>query len=345
MKKTDRHIAVSVIMPVYNSAEFLREAAESILNQDFDRYELLLVDDGSTDGSGKICDELAGSDPHVRVFHQKNSGMCAARNAGMREAEGEYITFCDNDDVVLPGFLAQPYALAEKTGADAVRFCRKRIVTRDDEVLFFTETGGFPETFIPAEQIGSRYADIKSAGNAVWAGMYRRAFLAENDLFFDEEMRYGYEDTYFNLQCLHCGASIALLPETLYIWKCRMEHSTSGKFHTELIAAIKKCILLENTLAEEYDIGRKNSGLLTQVLTKEYISDLYFRMAPERSVNLSDTDRKKILEEFRDDRELLFIPSFAGAVKTLRSGWKNLLIWELFLHRKTWLLYRLIYRR
>ena len=89
---------VSVIMPVYNLRDYIREAVESVLKQTEPRFELLLIDDGSTDGSGAIADEYAGQDPRVKVFHTENRGVSAARNRGMDEARGEWLFFLDGDD-------------------------------------------------------------------------------------------------------------------------------------------------------------------------------------------------------------------------------------------------------
>jgi glycosyltransferase involved in cell wall biosynthesis len=91
---------LSVIVPVYNAAPFLRDCVESLLSQRFADFEVILVDDGSTDGSGAICDELAGKDPRVVVVHKENGGACSARNCGIDHAQGEFIVFVDGDDLV-----------------------------------------------------------------------------------------------------------------------------------------------------------------------------------------------------------------------------------------------------
>lgn len=89
---------LSVIVPVYNTEKYLRECVDSILAQTFTDFELILVDDGSTDSSGAICDEYAGKDPRIQVIHQKNGGITVARKSGVRAACGEYVTFVDSDD-------------------------------------------------------------------------------------------------------------------------------------------------------------------------------------------------------------------------------------------------------
>ena len=89
---------LSVIVPVYNTEKYLRECINSILAQTFTDFELILVNDGSTDGSGAICDEYADKDPRIRVIHQQNGGITVARKSGVRAARGEYVTFVDSDD-------------------------------------------------------------------------------------------------------------------------------------------------------------------------------------------------------------------------------------------------------
>ena len=112
--------AVSVIVPVYNSEEYLTECIQSILNQTLSDIELILVDDGSTDSSGKICDNFAGSDKRVKVIHKKNSGAAAARNTGLEYACGEFIGFVDSDDWIEPSMYSIMYESAKSNDADIV---------------------------------------------------------------------------------------------------------------------------------------------------------------------------------------------------------------------------------
>lgn len=114
---------VSVIVPVYNVEEYLSPCLDSILRQIYQDFELILVDDGSTDGSGAACDLAAGTDPRIRVIHKQNGGLSDARNCGMRLAKGKYITFIDSDDTVAPDFLSTLVIKAETQNADIVQ-CR-----------------------------------------------------------------------------------------------------------------------------------------------------------------------------------------------------------------------------
>lgn len=114
MKKT----FVSVVVPVYNVEPFLPECVESILAQTWQNYEVILVDDGSTDSSGKMCDDYARKNTRVRVIHKKNGGLSSARNAGIDIALGNYIAFVDSDDAVHPDYLKVLVEIAEGLDAD-----------------------------------------------------------------------------------------------------------------------------------------------------------------------------------------------------------------------------------
>ena len=113
---------ISVIMPVYNVEKYLAESIESVLAQDHDQLELILIDDGSTDHSGEICDRYADRDSRVRVIHQKNGGAAAAKNAGLRVASGTYLSFVDSDDFLQPNVFGYMLQVLKNNHADAAQF-------------------------------------------------------------------------------------------------------------------------------------------------------------------------------------------------------------------------------
>ena len=110
---------ISVIIPVYNVEPYLRKCLDSVVNQTYRNLEILVIDDGSTDGSGAICDEYA-SDRRMRIFHTENRGLSCARNLGLDEAKGEWIGFVDSDDWIEPDMYEALLKKAEETGADIV---------------------------------------------------------------------------------------------------------------------------------------------------------------------------------------------------------------------------------
>ena len=118
---------ISIIVPVYNAAPYLEECLESIAAQTYTGFECILVDDGSTDSSGAICDDFCRKDSRFRVIHQENSGVGFARNRGLDQARGTYIQFIDSDDVVLPGMLQAAATLIQSGAYDWVSWNAARI--------------------------------------------------------------------------------------------------------------------------------------------------------------------------------------------------------------------------
>ena len=108
--------SISIVVPIYNVKDYLEECVESIKNQTYEDYELILVDDGSTDGCGEIVDRLADSDERIIAIHKANGGLSDARNAGIKIAKGEYITFIDSDDGIEVDYLEKMITLADTTG-------------------------------------------------------------------------------------------------------------------------------------------------------------------------------------------------------------------------------------
>ena len=109
-----KDIKVSVIVPVYNAEKYIKRCLDSILAQSYRYFEVLLIDDGSTDNSGKICDEYALNDNRIRVIHKENSGVSATRNIGITEAKGDYIAFVDSDDYIRSDMFEKMVKNAEK---------------------------------------------------------------------------------------------------------------------------------------------------------------------------------------------------------------------------------------
>ena len=184
-------VTVSVIMAVYNSEDYLPTAVESILSQGLRRFELLLVDDGSRDRSGAICDQFAAQDERVIALHKENGGMCHARNYALEHARGEYVTFVDNDDTMLPGFLADNYRLAHAHDADCIRFGRWR-ETQDAQGGVLHRSEAVPHEFalVEHEDFGARYAELRYDTEGVWTGLYRRSMIDRGSLLFDESLRH-----------------------------------------------------------------------------------------------------------------------------------------------------------
>ena len=238
-------VRISVIIPVYNAAATLRDAVTSILQQNVDDLELLLVDDGSTDGTAFVCHELSALDPRVKVVTQRNAGICAARNRGLSVATGEYIAFCDDDDVFFFFFLKLLTKAADKTQADVVR--------GDYRLLRQQPDGTFREQVHPAGVVCSIERDgygtfLQNSGpQFVWNALYRRTIL--QDLRFDERCRYGLEDFIFNLAVYAVTDRVVYLPKCVY---CHYERAQSTSQCQSAQAMKARVRALEPWMAAEY---------------------------------------------------------------------------------------------
>ena len=180
---------ISVIAPVYNVAQYLPQCVDSILSQDYEDLEVILIDDGSTDASGEICDRYGASDSRVRVIHQKNGGAAAAKNAGLRLATGDYLTFADSDDYLEPGAYGFLMKILLETGADAVQGCFREVYQNHTEEQRIQE-----ETLEGYDYLLRFPKDFSCA--LLWNKLYRRSIY--DGVFFEEGHKI--DDEYFTYQ-------------------------------------------------------------------------------------------------------------------------------------------------
>jgi len=241
---------VSVIIPVYNSEKYVRTAVESILKDPLDDFEIMLIDDGSTDSSGEICDELQNEYSKIVAYHKTNGGMCSARNFALQHAKGEYVTFMDNDDLCHEGFVSDNYKVAKKYNADIVRFGREYLVLDHGKTIHRDIYQPKKEIAYYNEDIYNHYEEIRES-NGVWTGMYKKSFLDEFGIRFDETLRHGHEDTLFNLDAYKHAKTIAMNPHSYYVWMRRYEHSSSAKLNQNRLDGIYKALKVENDLMTE----------------------------------------------------------------------------------------------
>lgn len=211
----------SVIMPVYNVAPYVEKCARSVLAQTEQDLELILVDDGSTDSSGALCDGLSKEDSRVRVIHQENAGLGGARNRGIEEALGEYLLFVDSDDWLEPGILESARKAAEKTGADLVFFNFRTVDEAGNALSEFREAQPKNQPLSIAE-----HKDIYLASPCAWNKLYRAA------LFRDTGIRYPgrvwYEDIRTTLKLLLAADRAVFLDDIGYNYLLRQGSITNN---------------------------------------------------------------------------------------------------------------------
>lgn len=220
---------ISIIIPVYNVEKYLTECLDSILSQTYTDFEVILVDDGSPDNSGTICDEYAQKDMRIRVIHQKNAGVSAARNNGIEQSRGEWITFIDSDDWICSNYLCN-FHLEESAGIDLVIQGLEYFNQRDG---YFFSPRSFNECVLKREdfQYGFAQNRLMELGYPVGKA-YRRDLLNLNNLRFDTRLSF-HEDHIFVLDYYMLCNTIRLVDATDY--KYRYYHtgsSLSSKRHS-----------------------------------------------------------------------------------------------------------------
>lgn len=209
---------ISIIVPVYNTENYIHQCLDSVLAQTFRDFELILVDDGSPDGSGAICDAYAKKDARVRVLHKKNGGVSSARNAGLDAARGEYVVFIDSDDCVNEGYLSGLLSAAEQnSGRDTLVLCDYQPFNEDGD-----EKRRFPEAF-SAEFDGGTAQNFRELVFGFrlfppYCKLYRRDIIEENALRYSTEIRTA-EDFDFNMRYLQAIDRIVYVPQADYRYR------------------------------------------------------------------------------------------------------------------------------
>lgn len=232
---------ISVIVPVYKVETYLPACVESILAQSFRDFELILVDDGSPDNCGAMCDAYAREDPRIRVIHQKNGGLSAARNSGMEIARGDYMTFIDSDDLVATEYLAALLRAAE-TGDAAISVCRyRKFSDKAAPELIQSASGIDGKLHSGREAVIALYEGRAEVPVNACAKLFQRALMA--DLRFPEG-RIHEDQAVVPLACYR-AERVAELPAELYFYRDRSESITTERFSLKRyddIWAIDRCI-------------------------------------------------------------------------------------------------------
>ncbi len=207
-----RNETISVIIPVYNVAAYLPECLDSVLNQNYRDLEVILIDDGSKDDSGRICDDYAARDSRIQVIHQENGGGAAAKNAGLRIASGEYLSFVDSDDYLEPHVYRYMLDLLKTTDSDAAVFAYRNV--------FRSRTEEYCPMMEKRELTGKEYLvqftkDWTCA--LLWNKLYKRSLF--EGIFFEEGHKI--DDEYFTYQGIMNARKVVCDDKIIYNYRRR----------------------------------------------------------------------------------------------------------------------------
>lgn len=198
---------ISIIIPVYNKAEYIGDCLNSLLRQDFADFEIVCIDDGSTDNSGAICDQQAADDNRIRVIHTENGGVTAARRKGVEAARGKYIVFVDADDMLLPDALKTLHKAITGTNADEV------IATYKDQYGQIHDSGFRGEQ--PCEPLVRNLLAVKNSFCVLWGIIFRKELL-DGCLNAPREI-VEREDSLMQIKCLMKSPTVHFIPQAVYL--------------------------------------------------------------------------------------------------------------------------------
>lgn len=263
----------SIIIPVYNAEKYIGQCIESIIKQRFDDWELILVDDGSEDTSGSICDDYAQSDSRIKAFHQHNSGPGAARNLGLDKAQGKWIAFVDADDWVNDTFLSD-YVSA--MGDHDIIFQGHIKEFADHSIIIVDDTWDSNQADIPT---AIRFLWKEDNFGYTWMKIYQRDIIDNNKLRFDPSVFFR-EDTIFTAQYFRHVKNVSVLPVANYHYR----YLDSSLQHTRL--NVKEMFYVDDLIYEAFS---------------RYFDDEDFRIFTEHwyLVNLHNGIKKSFVGENR----------------------------------------------
>ena len=245
---------VSVIVPVYNSARYLKKCVGSILKQSYKQIEVLLVNDGSKDNSGRICDAFAEADKRVRVLHLPNGGVGAARNAGIDIAKGSFICFVDADDYLPSDSVEHLMRQLQKTEADLVCGGWEKILAIGS---LSNEDRNYICTATTQKDVMFAYSEIEEVNGPV-AKVYKTQIIRDQNIRFPVEVKIG-EDAIFNYRYLQKASKVVFSPKTVY---CYNKLNASSATHTFYAGMLQWC--LECALEQSRVVSDNSKDLLAQ---------------------------------------------------------------------------------
>lgn len=287
---------ISVVVPVYNCKNYLNQCIESVLKQTFKDFELILVDDGSTDGSGAICDQYAAKDKRVCVIHKENGGGAGeARNRGLESASSPFISFLDSDDWMAPEMLERLYKAQQADDSDVVICGYKNIVSTHDTSFNF-DTVYDAVTLRGRKEVLDYFVMYYPEGRLgyPWNKLYRRALLMEHQIRFPKMRRL--EDGIFNVNVFEYVECCTVLPDVIYQYRASQQVE-QRKLPKDFYSLIETFVLQFYSKLKAWGYPQNAEKAMVFYFLNDFVGcleNLYF------NPDIQDkAERKKMLDEMQ----------------------------------------------
>lgn len=271
---------ISVIIPVYNVESYLRRCVKSVQAQVYDNLEIILVDDGSKDSSGKLCDELAAGDSRIKVIHQENTGLACARNSGLRIYTGEYVCFIDSDDYILPNYIDYMHKICIDTGCK-MAFCES-FSTSEDTYDIAIDPNLAPVVYDSSELLDQFYGDMHCVITVAWNKLIHRSVVG--DTIFEPGIIHEDEATTFKY--IYNAGKVVYTANPLYCYYTRPESITGVGYSAKNLDIL---IGYERRMSFYKEKGE------TALYNKEYIYYMSAILINYYKVHHEIKDNKKLL--------------------------------------------------
>lgn len=291
---------VSVIIPVYNTENYLSSCVDSILQQEYISLEIILIDDGSTDASGRICDNYASKYDFIKTIHIKNSGPATAKNEGLKRAQGSYIALTDSDDKMEPLMLQKMVSIGYEYDADIVCCNYKQV----DEKGIISHLNSTNQQYILNHEEGLIHFFSKNKiYSQCWTKLYKRKMLTDYQINNDPGLRTD-EDFIFNIKAFTHALKTVIVDEPLYVYTHR-ENSLAHAYFKKNIShyidnRIKRVQVTQDAVKNESEIVKEWSTVHIIMYYNELLGKV--ALFPEY---YSDKRIKQILKFIRKSRHIL----------------------------------------
>lgn len=267
-------IKLSIIVPVYNVERYIEKCVNSIMNQTFKEFELILVDDGSTDSCGVICDKYANLDPRVKVIHKKNGGLSSARNVGIKMSSAKYIAFVDSDDWIDEKMYEIMYKIMEKNENIDIVQCGY-IDAESEDIEIETNYNSIEFEVMDKKLALKNIYGLNAKENVVaWNKIYKYHLF--NEISFPEGKIH--EDMFTTHRLLYKSNQVAFINEKLYFYRKTPNSITNSKFNVkklDLLEAFKDRMIFFKNI-DEYELY--SQSLLSYM---NYLKEFYFKSKKE----------------------------------------------------------------